>query len=64
MIFTQVTPSNSRDMIGKQIVFTAKGQKVLKTVTGVSPSGKTLQLDYPELKNNIQIVSRKVYAVM
>jgi len=57
----QVTPENAKQYIGRNIVFTTRGKKVHKTILGVSSTGKSIQIDHPDLNNNLQIVTRKVY---
>jgi len=57
----QVTSENARQYIGREIIFTTRGQKTIKTILGVSETGKTIHIDHPDLKNQLQIVTRKVY---
>jgi len=57
----QITPENAKYYIGCDVVFTTRGHNETKTILGVSDSGKTIQIDHPDLKNQLQIVTRKVY---
>jgi hypothetical protein len=57
----QITPENSRQYVGRNIVFTTNNQSMIKKITGVSDSGKTIYIDYPELNNSLQLVTRKVF---
>lgn len=59
----RVTPSNAHQMIGRQVLFKTRGQKMLCTVLHVSPSGNTLYINHPDLKNNIECIKRRVFAV-
>ncbi len=65
MQFIKITPENAREMLGQQIVFRRKnGEKVMRTVLGVTESGKVLKIDYPRLHNEIQCVTRAIYCVV
>jgi len=57
----QITPENAKYYIGCDVVFTTRGHKETKTILGVSDSGKTIQVDHPDLNNQLQLVTRKVY---
>jgi len=60
---TKLTPENASKYIGREILFTYNGATVKRTLLKVSESGKTIRIDYPELKNNLQLVSRKIFVV-
>ena len=57
----QITPENAKYYIGCDIEFKTRGTKIIKTILGVSKTGKSIQIDHPDLKNNLEIVSRKIY---
>jgi len=60
----KITPENVDKYIGSQVVFkNREGKENTTTILGVSKNKKTIHVDYPELKNNLEIVSRNVYLV-
>ena len=59
----RLTPENSSGYVGFEIVFNTRGNNILKKINRVSETGKTLYIDHLDLRNNLQIVGRKVYAI-
>ena len=57
----QVTSENARECIGRDIIFKTRGHYAVKTILSVSESGKSIHIDHPDLNNQLQIVTRKVY---
>jgi len=58
----KITPDNVDKYIGYQVVFkNREGKENTTTILGVSQSKKTIHVDFPELKNNLEIVSRNIY---
>lgn len=57
----QVTPEHAHECIGRDIIFKTRGHYMTKTVLSVSESGKSINIDHPDLNNQLQIVTRKVY---
>jgi hypothetical protein len=64
MNLIQLTPENATQYIGFDILFKTRKQKIIKTILGVSDTCKTIYIDNPDLNNNLQIVSRKVYVIL
>jgi hypothetical protein len=60
---TKLTPENASKYIGREILFTYNGATVKRTLLKVSESGKTIHVDHPETKNNLQLVSRRIFVV-
>jgi hypothetical protein len=60
---TKLTPENASKYIGREILFTYNGATVKRTLLKVSESGKTIHVDHPETRNNLQLVSRKIFVV-
>jgi hypothetical protein len=60
-MLVQLTSANSKDYIGHTAVFTTRNQTIMKKITGVSESGKTIYIDHPDLQNSLQLVTRKVF---
>jgi hypothetical protein len=60
----RLTPENVHQYVGHEIVFKTRNSYVIKQILGVSPTGKTVEIDHPDLRNNLEIVSRKVYVYM
>ena len=64
MIIIKVSPDNVLEYIGNEIIFKSRKGYIIKRILGVSKTGKSIIIDDEELKNNLQIVSRKVYAIL
>lgn len=60
----RLTPSNVHLYIGNEIIFTSRNIRIVKRIIGVSNTGKTIHIDHPDLQNSLQIVSRKVHAIV
>ena len=60
----KLTPNNVSKYIGREIRFRTRGKYIVKTILGVSTTGKTVRIDHPDLQNSIQIVSRKVLVII
>lgn len=60
---TKLTPENASKYIGREILFTYNGATVKRTLLKVSETGKTIHVDHPETRNNLQLVSRKIFVV-
>ena len=60
---TKLTPENASKYIGREILFTYNGATVKRTLLKISESGKTIHVDHPETRNNLQLVSRKIFVV-
>jgi len=59
----RLTPENAHQYVGHEIVFKTRNTRVVKRILGVSNTGKTIEIDHPDLRNNLEIVSRKVYVI-
>lgn len=60
----RLTPENVFDYVDHEIIFKTNGTHVVRKINGISTTGKTIHVDYPELNNNLQIVTRNVYAII
>jgi hypothetical protein len=60
MHWQQLKSEMAHDCIGRNIFFKSRGRLIYKKILDVSKSGKTVYIDHPDLKNNIQIISRMV----
>jgi len=60
----KLTKDNVLQYIGHEIIFKTKNNHIVKRIIGVSNTGKTIQIDYPDLQNNIQIETRNVYVIL
>jgi hypothetical protein len=60
----KLTKDNVLQYIGREIIFKTKNNHIVKRIIGVSNTGKTIQIDYPDLQNNIQIETRNVYVIL
>ena len=61
---TRLTPDNELQYIGHEIIFKSRKNNIIKRIISVSNTGKTIYIEYPDLKNCLQIVTRKVYVVL
>jgi hypothetical protein len=60
----RLTPENANHYIGFEIVFKTRGRDIVKRITGVSASGRSVQIEHDDLHNSLNIVSRKVFVVV
>ena len=59
----RLTPDNVFQHIGHEIIFKTRNNHIVTRVISVTKSGRTIQINHPDLQNNLQIVSRKVYII-
>ena len=64
MKLIRLTSDNVRYYIGSEILFKSRGKCIVKTILNVSNSCNSIKIDHPDLHNNLQIVSRKVYIII
>lgn len=57
----RITPANASQYIGREILFKSRSVWHIRTIHGVSPSGKTVYIDHDDLRNNLAIESRVIY---
>lgn len=60
----RLTPANAAQYNGYEILFKTRKNHIVKRILGVSDTGKTVDIDHPDLQNTLQIVSRKVYVIL
>jgi len=60
----KLTPENVFLYLNHQIIFKSKNNYLIKRIDSISNSGKTIYIDHPDLNNNLEIVSRKVYVII
>jgi len=64
MNLIKLTPENVLEYIGNEIIFKSRKGHIVKRILGVSKTGKSIRIEDVYLKNNLEIVSRKVYVIM
>ena len=60
----KLTPNNVFQFIGYKVLFKTRNGYIIKKIIGVSNSGKSIKIDYGELQNNLEIISRNVYVLI
>ena len=60
----RLTPDNAAQYIGRDIIFKTRGNNIVRRIIGVSNTGKSIQIEHPDLNNSLEIVSRKVYVLV
>ena len=60
----KLTYDNVIQYIGYEIIFKTRGNHIVKRIISVSNSGKTIQIDNPDLQNSLEIVSRNIYVIL
>ena len=60
----RLTPDNVFQYMNHQIIFKHRNVYIVKSIIDIFNSGKTLKIELPDLKNNLEIVSRKVYVIL
>ena len=61
---TRLTPANASQYIGHEIIFKSRNNHVIKRINSISETGKTIYIECPDLKNCLQIATRKVYVIL
>jgi hypothetical protein len=64
MKLIRLTPDNVRYYIDSEIIFKTRGKHIIKNILSISKSGKSIEIDHPDLQNSLQIVSREVYVII
>ncbi len=62
MHLIRLTPENSFQFIGHEILFKTRGSHIVKKILGVNNT--CVKIDHPDLNNNLQVVSRRVYVLV
>jgi hypothetical protein len=57
----RLTPENASQYIGDGALFMSRGQYIIKEILGATE--KCIQIDHPDLKDHLQLVSRVAYVV-
>ena len=57
----KLNQENAHQYLGCKILFKTRGEWIEKKILGVNR--KSVKIDHPDLKNNIQIVHRNVYVI-
>lgn len=60
----RLTPYNASKYIGYEIYFKTRNKHIVKKILGVSDTGKSIRIEHPDLGNQLQIVTRKVYVII
>ena len=60
----RLTPENVFQYIGDEIIFKTRNNHVIKRIISVSNTGKSIQIEHPDLQNSLEIVSRRVYVIL
>jgi len=61
MDLIRLTPQNAPHYIGCEILFKTRGVHLVKKILGCSNT--SVKIDHPDLHNQLQIVSRKVFVI-
>lgn len=62
MKLVRLTQQNASKYIGYEILFKTRGIHIVKKILGITPT--SVKIDHPDLHNQLQIVSRKVYVLI
>ena len=57
----RLTSDNATQYINHEIIFKTRNNHILKRILGVSTTGKSIQIDHPDLQNSLE---RKVYVIL
>lgn len=60
----KLTTDNVFQYIGYDIIFKTRDSHIIKKIISVSKTGKSITIDHPDLKNQLEIVSRNVYVII
>lgn len=64
MNIIKLTTDNVFQYIGYDIIFKTRESHIIKKIISVSKTGKSITIDHPDLKNQLEIVSRNVYVII
>ena len=62
MELVRLTQKNASKYIGYEILFKTRGNHIIKKILGINNT--SVKIDQPDLHNQLQIVSRKVYVLI
>ena len=62
MELIRLTQQNASKYIGSEIVFKTRGLHIVKKILDVSNT--SVKIEHPDLHNQLQIVSRKVFVIV
>ena len=62
MELVRLRQKNVSKYIGYEILFKTRGKHIVKKILGINNT--SVKIDHPDLHNQIQIVSRKVYVLI
>lgn len=62
MELVRLTQQNSAKYIGYKILFKTRGNYIVKKILGINNT--SVKIDHPDLHNQLQIVSRKVFVLI
>lgn len=60
----RLTPYNVQQYIGHDVIFNHGTNQIVKRIVRVSNGRKTVTIDYPALRNNLEIVTRNVRVIV
>jgi len=60
----RLTPDNVSDYIGYDIRFKTRGDYITTKIKSYSQTGNSIIIDHPDLKNCLQITTRKIFVVI
>ena len=63
MILTRLTSENVDNYLNKQIIFKTRGVYVMSRINGIFSSKKGITIDYPDLSNTLQLLTRRIYVL-
>ena len=64
MNIVKLTPENAFQYVGYEIIFKTRNNHMIKRIISVSNTGKSIQIEHPDLQNCLEIVSRNVYVIV
>jgi hypothetical protein len=62
MNLIKLTPINASQYIGFEILFKTRGTHIVKKI--ISVTNVTVQIDHPDLNNNLQLLTRNIYVII
>ncbi len=62
MKLIRLTQENVSKYMGYEILFKSRGNHLVKKIIGINKS--SVKIDHPDLNNQLEIVSRKIYIII
>jgi len=64
MRLQRLESETAHQYVGYNILYKSRGAIKMSTIIGVSDTGKTINIENPDLNNALQTITRKIYLII